>query len=270
MHVSIGRAPGELVTSRRVRGLSFARCWFPASEEPVLAALEEHDVVTAVQCTGAVAERLRPLAFSSRPFVTTVVDLRLTDEELAARANRNCRRDLAWGGANEHEVVLNRDTDEARALIDAGIASKRYRSPLGDDEWGRLLEHADVVLMRRGGRSVAAHVVMPARRRAQLQLTATAEREAGADRDVGRLNRLLHWHELRHYRERGLAEYDFGGVVLDPAHALAGATRFKRSFGGELVTEHVVRVTRNRLLRAVLARAYRGDSGNPAMNAASG
>jgi hypothetical protein len=117
---------------------------------------------------------------------------------------------------------------------------------------------------------VVAHLVLTAPRRAQVQLTVTAERGPDGERHVGRLNRQLHWFEFGYYRERGRREYDSGGIVLDPAHHLAGASRFKRSFGGRVVTEHVVRVARPWALRGLLARVFRADDRNPAMNAARG
>jgi hypothetical protein len=84
----------ELVTERRTHLLRTARCWFPGSCEPVLAALRDHHVVTAVQCSRSTAERLCPLAFSTRPLVTTVVDLERPEELLLRDMDRTCR-DLA-------------------------------------------------------------------------------------------------------------------------------------------------------------------------------
>ncbi len=71
------------------------------------------------------------------------------------------------------------------------------------------------------------------------------------------MNRLLHWYEIRHYKQAGIPIYDFGGIVLDPSHPLHGIGMFKRSFGGELVVEDIVRLARNPLLRAALRAASR-------------
>lgn len=48
---------------------------------------------------------------------------------------------------------------------------------------------------------------------------------------------LLQWATIERAKHRGLGWYDFRGIAPedDPHHKLAGVTRFKRGFGGELV-----------------------------------
>jgi len=48
---------------------------------------------------------------------------------------------------------------------------------------------------------------------------------------------LLQWGTIERAKQRGLGWYDFRGIAPDddPHHKLAGVTRFKRGFGGELV-----------------------------------
>ena len=86
--------------------------------------------------------------------------------------------------------------------------------------------------------------------------TATADRSDGADRSlVSALNRWLHWHEILHYRARGLHWYDFGGIVIDENAPEWSIAQFKLGFGGTTVTQHVVRLARNPLLRLGLRAA---------------
>lgn len=49
------------------------------------------------------------------------------------------------------------------------------------------------------------------------------------------LNRFLHWHEVRVYRDDGFHLYDFGGINEDRTDGIA---RFKMSFGGDLLREY--------------------------------
>ena len=49
------------------------------------------------------------------------------------------------------------------------------------------------------------------------------------------LNRFLHWHEVRVYRDDGFHLYDFGGINEDRTDGIA---RFKISFGGDLLREY--------------------------------
>lgn len=56
---------------------------------------------------------------------------------------------------------------------------------------------------------------------------------------VGRGNRLLHWADFGCFKELGLGCYDFGGIYLkDDDERLAGITKFKLGFGGQVVPEY--------------------------------
>lgn len=48
---------------------------------------------------------------------------------------------------------------------------------------------------------------------------------------------LLHWEAMREAKRRGLARYDFWGIAPtdDARHPLAGVTRFKKGFGGQIL-----------------------------------
>jgi hypothetical protein len=52
---------------------------------------------------------------------------------------------------------------------------------------------------------------------------------------VGNLNRMLHWHNMRLYKEEGFDTYDWGGISDDRSE---GRVRFKMSFGGAVVEEY--------------------------------
>lgn len=52
---------------------------------------------------------------------------------------------------------------------------------------------------------------------------------------VGNLDRLLHWNNMRLYKQRGFNSYDWGGISADRRD---GRTKFKTSFGGEIKEEY--------------------------------
>jgi hypothetical protein len=59
--------------------------------------------------------------------------------------------------------------------------------------------------------------------------------DSGERNLIGRANRYLHWHDIRLFKERGFALYDFGGLdVTGRSEKTAGIARFKRGFGGEV------------------------------------
>jgi hypothetical protein len=235
---------------------------------PLLAA---HDVVTVSHAPAALGDALSRWSFSDRRNLTTLVDLRLPLDELRARLHRSCAYKIRRAERVEHELFVNERTDEARALLEDGIRRKRWRPAISDDEWEALRSTTDVFLATMHGRPTAARVVFRAGgRRAVMRMSAIVPTAPGTEGTlVGCVNRRLHWHEFEHYRAQGFDAYDFGGVVVDPRHVMYGIAQFKRSFGGDLVTERFLRLARNPLLRVLLRLGFRGDGRSPSMNAAT-
>jgi len=58
---------------------------------------------------------------------------------------------------------------------------------------------------------------------------------SAAAREIGNLNRLLHWHSMCAYKREGFCCYDWGGISQDRND---GRARFKRAFGGHVVEEY--------------------------------
>ena len=67
---------------------------------------------------------------------------------------------------------------------------------------------------------------------------------------VGYASKSLVWRSICDAKRKGFATYDFGGVILDENDPRYGVTRFKRSFGGYLVTEENSIVVCNPIFRA--------------------
>ena len=66
---------------------------------------------------------------------------------------------------------------------------------------------------------------------------------------VGYASKSLVWRSICDAKTKGFAFYDFGGVILDENDPRYGITRFKRSFGGYLVTEENSIVAPNPIVR---------------------
>jgi lipid II:glycine glycyltransferase (peptidoglycan interpeptide bridge formation enzyme) len=151
-------------------------------------------------------------------------------------------------------ISLNGEAEAARVLINDSIRRLRYRAELGESEWQALQPAHDIFLCRWQTIPVAAHVILrDPPRRARLLLSGSEDRNNERFHAVvGPCNRLLHWHELRHYKAEGFGIYDFGGCDLDKESSHYSNSQFKLSFGGEVAEEPVLYLAKNPALRAVL------------------
>lgn len=55
---------------------------------------------------------------------------------------------------------------------------------------------------------------------------------------IGRANRYLHFYAMSKFKQRGLTQYDFGGVSTNDTAAFNGIDKFKYSFNGELKSSY--------------------------------
>lgn len=56
---------------------------------------------------------------------------------------------------------------------------------------------------------------------------------------VGRANRYLHWCDIVYFKDIGLKIYDFGGLALNNKNNKTdNIDKFKKAFGGKIVTEY--------------------------------
>jgi hypothetical protein len=63
---------------------------------------------------------------------------------------------------------------------------------------------------------------------------------SGQQRAISRANRLLYWHDMLIFRDKGFNIFDLGGYYPDWAPAdphMKRINEFKASFGGRLLTE---------------------------------
>ena len=117
-----------------------------------------------------------------------------------------------------------------------------------------MLPQYDTFLCRHQQVPLVAHVMLRDRPgRARLLFSGSADRhDPRFHAVIGPCNRLLHWHELRHYKAEGYSVYDFGGCDLDKQSPSYPISQFKLSFGGEVVAEPMLYLARNPALRTGL------------------
>lgn len=74
---------------------------------------------------------------------------------------------------------------------------------------------------------------------------------------IGRANRLLYWEAIKYANQKGLIEFDFGGLwpeeEVEKDKKKKGINFFKLSFGGEIVTRYSYQKVYSRLLNSAFS-----------------
>jgi hypothetical protein len=94
------------------------------------------------------------------------------------------------------------------------------------------------------GEILGGHLYLEDEDHIMLWLSASRRLEMGKERAalIGRANRLLHWEAIKYAKEKGIKEFDWGGMWSEEEAAQdklkQNINSFKLSFGGEMVTRY--------------------------------
>ncbi|MGZ4962772.1 MAG: hypothetical protein ACXWC8_09480 [Limisphaerales bacterium] len=184
----------------------------------------------------------------SEAFVTSVVDLRKEEREILAGFKKSTAYDVRRAKDKDRVVVEVVDSptedqmDQFSQFFDIfavakgiGRVNRRKLSVLAAAR-ALTLSMASVDDAPCGW--LAAHAYIVANGRARLLYSASRlKTKKNEERAViARGNKFMHWWMLVHFKSRGVALYDFGGI--SKREELRGIDEFKESFGGKEVVEY--------------------------------
>jgi len=177
--------------------------------------------------------------------VTSCIDLTASvDELLHNMAAKSCRYEVRRAEKLGDRLRFRTNDDAVRGdfftLYNQFVEWKGYTKPITARRYHRYLQVGDVTVAYLDGVPVAGHLLVADHDVGRVRLVFSASArfaEGEAAERAGPVNRWLHWQEFLHYREAGLATYDFGG-----GSSKSSIGRFKLSFGGEMEEGHCVAV----------------------------
>ncbi|HEX7300481.1 MAG TPA: GNAT family N-acetyltransferase [Solirubrobacteraceae bacterium] len=230
-------ADGVIVFRRR--GIAIAEAYF----EPEGADAPSLGRVDLLRIVGAFAP---PSERGSRQLHTLVIDLGADEDTLLEQMSKDTRYKIRRAMQKDpvRAGVAGESSGEA---VDAfadfydRFAAAQSVAPAFRPRLHALAGHGNLVITAATGEDGAAlvqHAYVAAHRRSYMLYSASVLAES-ADGDmrnlVGRANRYLHWHDIRMFKERGFALYDFGGLdVTGRSEKTTNIARFKRGFGGQV------------------------------------
>jgi CelD/BcsL family acetyltransferase involved in cellulose biosynthesis len=194
-------------------------------------------------------------------FNTFELDLRRDEEALLAGLTSSCRRALRKGeraGITVEEAHGVEFADEYYAQLREVFDRQGFAPPYGLERVRELIRCVEP-----SGRLLLLRAVGPDGARIATAIFPFGPDFAyfwgGASWEADRIlrpNEAIFWHAIRHFRERGVAVFDFGG----------GGGQFKRKFGGpprEIPVLRRSRVPGMLALRDVAARVYKRRAMRP-------
>ena len=112
--------------------------------------------------------------------------------------------------------------------------------PISDRLLQRFELFADRLVLYLDEQPMVVNLVLRDAENGRVRGLYSASRRLDADepkkaRLIGNLNRMLHWHNMRLYKQEGFDTYDWGGISENRRD---GRAKFKMSFGGTAVEEN--------------------------------
>jgi lipid II:glycine glycyltransferase (peptidoglycan interpeptide bridge formation enzyme) len=183
----------------------------------------------------------------SEDFYTLFIDLNEEEEAIFHRFEKNTKYEINRAMNKDGIVIetLNAKTDR-QAFYDFynQFAETKNREPIDTQETDLLIDNNmfSIRVASLGNEHLVFHSYVTANRRARLMHSASLFRETddNAYRNlIGRANRLLHWDDIRYFKNQKYSIYDLGGVAMDKSNTQGQAiNKFKECFGGTLVKEY--------------------------------
>ncbi len=244
-----------------IYGVPVLYLWFPKSAEEVMAYLNHWDgIVRVFQCSDQVALEVSPFTFRRTCFYTTVIDLTKDLQQIWSTFDKkSCRYEINKSIKIPHSILINERWEDAIQLVNQSIGRKRYRRPISWREVQEIKRCCEVFSVVYENKVLVTHFVLvdyPVR--ARLLLSATEDRQNAVFRGlISALNRTLHWFEIQYYKEKGVQMYDFGGIVVDPDSPLYSIAQFKLSFGGNIISENNLWLSKHAAVRFCCSAAVR-------------
>jgi hypothetical protein len=180
-------------------------------------------------------------------FHTLFTDLTPEPEEISNRFEKTTKYQInrALDRDNISTKTLDPKTDKQQFYdFYNQFALSKNLSPIPVIETNALIEN-DLFTIRTAdhdGEPIVYHAYVTTRKRARLMYSASLFRnlDDNAYRSlVGRANRLLHWDDIKYFKQEGYLIYDWGGISTDADDTEKQAiNKFKEAFGGEAVKEY--------------------------------
>lgn len=228
-----------LLLHKKKHGINFYTVWF--AKEPI----KKSGIIAYREYMGD-----KPLENASDCH-TLITDLTKTEEEIKQRFSKSCKYKVNRAAREDVAIAIYRDQEITDEMIDAfcdffmtfweskGSSFDNKEKVRNELKMYREANALTIAYAKVNGERAVYHTHVKDDGIARLLHSASLYRLQGDEEGntknlIGMANRLLHFEEMKYYKDLGLTTYDWGGAGRgeDVIHI----TEFKESFGGTTVT----------------------------------
>lgn len=228
-----------LLLHKKKHGINFYTVWF--AKEPV----KKSGIIAYREYMGE-----KP-SIGASDCNTLITDLSESEEDIKQRFSKSCKYKINRAAREDVSIVIYRDEEITNEMIDSfceffasfweskGTTFENKEKVRAELKMYRDANALTIAYAKVNGEKAVYHTHVKDDSIARLLHSASLYRlqedeEGNTKNLIGMANRLLHFEEMKYYKNLGLSTYDWGGAGRgeDVIHI----TEFKKSFGGTAVT----------------------------------
>ncbi len=239
-----------LLTRQRLLTFNINTAYF--CDEPF--DMADCDAVYFVACKNKVEAE----GFIGKENVTAVIDLSQDLEAIWQKMDKKSTRyEIKRAEKEGIKIDINRQHEEFYEIYKNLKRSKGFDSILGVGNMKPeiMKRHGTLFIAEHEGEILGGHLYLEDE--SHIRMGPSASRRLEVDKEkaalIGRANRLLHWEAIKYAKEKGISEFDWGGLwAPEGGHKDDGrlaVNSFKLSFGGQVVTRYSYQRTYSRIYR---------------------
>lgn len=188
---------------------------------------------------------------------TLVTDLSVPEETLWSKIRKNARYDINCSERDgitfeifDSQDILSESFTTKMDLFekchDGMYASKGLNFKFNREEIIKFAEQNAAVITTASyqGEPIVWHFYIKDDKHVKFTISCSLFRDSASKEFIdiiGRANKALHWHDLKHFKSENIISYDWGGCDWNLEN-ISGIDNFKLSFGGEKVAYYTEQV----------------------------
>ncbi len=161
----------------------------------------------------------------------------------------DCRRAIRHAEADDIKIKLNQNYEEFFEI------NQLFRKKKGLDVYSESIEfmkkYGTLFVTEFNGEILSGHLYLEDKN--NIRWLISGSKRLDVDKEKARLianaNKLAVWYAIKYAKEKGIKEFDMGGYYTGEKKDIQkeNINKFKRSFGGKLVTHYIYEKDYSRL-----------------------